>query len=199
MSEDSRRVLVIDENQIWVRILARSLLLQGLAVAEAATGRRGLELAEREGADAVVLDLRLPDGPGLVFLPRLRELCPDAAILVCSAHGSIATAMAAARGGAHDFLVKPTTPEQVLAAIRDAFGRGPAPPLPAAGADDDGERAAAAPMTLAWVQWEHIHRVLMETSWNVSAAARRLGIHRQSLQRLLRKRPRLPESEPWSE
>jgi two-component system, response regulator RegA len=187
-----RRALVIDEDETWRRALLRGLSGRGLVVLGAPSCRRGIELARYEGPDVVILELQLPDGHGLRVLPRLRRLCPDAAIIICTAYGSIAAAIAAVRAGAHDFLVKPTTIDQVSTAIKNATtflaGRSPAR-----------IEVPSAPMSLARIQWEHIQRVLMESAWNVSEAARRLGIHRQSLQRRLRQQPALGENNPASE
>jgi len=187
--DTSWQVLVIDENETWRRALLRGLSGHGFAVAVAPTWRQGFDLFEREGARVIVLDLLLPDAHGLLAIRELRGLCPDSAVLVCTAHGSIAAAVAAMRAGANDFLVKPTTHDHVAAAIRTTLEGRRGEPRPARDA------ILATPMPLARVHWEHIHRVLMESDWNVSEAARRLGIHRQSLQRKLRKIPVLRESD----
>lgn len=183
MDAKRRRVLVVDSSHAWRRDLSRGLSQQGVSVSLAATLREGRHLAKREDVDAIVLDVLFPDGYGLRFLPELRCIRPDAALLLCTAHASIAAAVAAIRAGAHDFLVKPITPEHVAASIGHALAalQGGAPPTRSP--------ILATSMSLDRVQWEHLHRILMECDWNISEAARRLGIHRQSLQRKLRQPP----------
>jgi two-component system response regulator RegA len=181
----SPRVLVIDESEPWRRSLERGLPAHGFSVLSAATLSAGRDLVGREDVDVVVLDFQWTDGCGIRILPELRSLRPTAAILVCTAHGSVAAAVAAMWAGAHDFLLKPTSPDQVAASIErtvDALQ---------GGQPSFRDAIPAAPMPLDRVQWEHIQRVLMECDWNISMAARRLGIHRQSLQRKLRKVPAL--------
>lgn len=180
-------VLVIDENERWRRMLGGSLPRHGFSVSLADTLSEGLELFRREQADAVLLDFVSPDGHGIRILPELRNLRPNVALVICTAHGSIAAAVSAMWAGAHDFLLKPTTADHVATSIRHALEalRGAHPALHAA--------TPAAPMPLDRVHWEHIQRVLIESDWNISRAARRLGIHRQSLQRKLRKLPVLRE------
>jgi two-component system response regulator RegA len=185
MDRKSVRVLVIDDDPSWRRALAVGLPGHGLSVSLAASLSEGGEILRREHVDAVLLDFVWPDGHGLRILPELRELRPAAALLVCTAHGSIAAAVTAMWGGARDFLIRPTTAEHVATSIRSALQAGPRPALRAA--------LPASAMPLDRVHWEHIQRVLIESDWNVSRAARRLGIHRQSLQRKLRKLPVLRE------
>ncbi len=184
------RVLVIDQNETWRRALLRGLPAHGFSVLLAATLSEGRDLLQREDASAIVLDLLLPEGNGLRFLPELRSIRPEAAFLICTAHGSIAAAVAAMRVGADDFLLKPTTAAHVSVSIRRALDSTD-PGRPA-----DSIAVPAAPMPLDRIHWEHLQRVLMECEWNISEAARRLGIHRQSLQRKLRRCPALREHGP---
>jgi two-component system response regulator RegA len=184
-------VLVIDENDEWRRVLRRGLSGCGYSVSLATTWQQGRDLARRKGPSAIVLEVLSTGGHGLRALSELRGVCPDAALLVCTSYGSIAAAVAAMRAGARDFLLKPTTPAYVAAAIEDIlqarYGEG----LPA-------RAIRAAPMPLDRLHWEHIQRVLMECDWNRTEAARHLGIHRQSLQRLLKKVPALRERDAWT-
>ena len=181
------QVLVIDQNESWRQVLVRGLGAHGFTVCRAATVREARDIVKREEVRAIVLDLLFPDGHGLHLLPELRRLRPDAPVLVCTAHGSIAAAVAAIRTGAHDLLLKPTTVEQVVASLRLAL------------AGQERERPPVQwvippkPMSLDRVHWEHLQRVLMECDWNISEAARRLRIHRQSLQRKLRQTPPLSD------
>ena len=120
-----------------------------------------------------MVDLRMPGDSGLTLLRDLKELAPTTRVLVLSGFGSIATAIDAMRLGATNFLPKPADADDILA----AFERSEAPVFD-----------AAETPTLARAEWEHIHRVLADCGGNVSEAARRLGIHRRSLQRKMRKR-----------
>ncbi len=181
------QVLVIDHYESWRRVLARGLGAHGFMVFGAATVRDARDIVQREDVQAIVLDLQFPDGHGLRLLPELRRVRPDAPVLVCTAHGSIAAAVAAIRAGAHDLLLKPTTVEQVVASLRLALAgqEREQPPVQWV--------VPPEPMSLDRVHWEHLQRVLMECDWNISEAARRLRIHRQSLQRRLRQRPPLSD------
>jgi two-component system, response regulator RegA len=179
-------VLVIDESEPWRRTLMRGLARLGFSVLAAATLKQGGGLFGREDFDAIVLDLVWSDGNGLGALADFSSLRPEAAIVVCTAHGSVAAAVAAMWAGAHDVLLKPTNPEQVASSIErtiEALRGGQRPSFR--------DAIPTSPMPLDRVQWEHIQRVLIECDWNVSRAARQLGIHRQSLQRKLRKVPPL--------
>jgi two-component system response regulator RegA len=187
MDVRTRRVLVVDQDERWRRVLQRGLAQHGFSVAQAATLRDAGDLVKREDAKAIVLDVAFPDGHGLGLVPEPRHVRPGAALLICTAHGSIAAAVAALRAGTDDFLLKPVTPGEVAASIGHARGGRQRAELPARAL------VPTAPMSLDRVQWEHLQRVLMDCDWNVSEAARRLGIHRQSLQRKLRQmRPNRP-------
>ena len=142
--------------------------------ADAAAARRAL--AETTVGWAVV-DLRLPDGSGLDVVRDLHAAAPEAKIVVLTGYGSIPTALEAVRLGATHYLTKPVGVDEVLA----GFAGGVASPAP-------GENPDAVP-SLERVEWEHINRVLADSGGNISEAARRLGLHRRSLQRKLAKRP----------
>jgi two-component system response regulator RegA len=125
-----------------------------------------------------VIDLRMPGKPGLMLLQELKRLNPATKCLILSGFGSIATAIDAIRLGATNFLPKPADADDIL----NAFAR--------AGTEievPEAEEDIPVP-TLAQAEWEHIHRILSDCGGNISEAARRLGIHRRSLQRKLRKR-----------
>jgi two-component system response regulator RegA len=128
--------------------------------------------------ELAVVDLRMPGRPGLTLISDLKAINPDVLVLILSGFGSISTAIDAIKLGAVNFLPKPADVDDILS----AFKRG--------GAEVDmPETDEEIPVpTLAQAEWEHIHRVLADCSNNISEAARRLGIHRRSLQRKLRKR-----------
>jgi two-component system response regulator RegA len=134
--------------------------------------------AREHAPQLAVVDLRMPGRSGLELVRDLKQLDPSMHVLVLTGYGSIATAVEAVRLGAANYLPKPADADDVLAAL----GR--------AGAEVDVEEseAEAEVPTLARAEWEHIHRVMADCGGNISEAARRLGIHRRSLQRKLRKR-----------
>jgi two-component system response regulator RegA len=135
-----------------------------------------LVLAREESPEHAIVDLKMPGGSGLELVRDLRALDASTRILVLTGYGSIATAVEAVRLGAVGYVQKPADVDDLVA----AFARAELPPLTATPVDYD------AP-TLARAEWEHIHRVLADCAGNVSEAARRLGVHRRSLQRKLQK------------
>jgi two-component system response regulator RegA len=126
----------------------------------------------------VVLDLRMPGPSGLELLPALRELAPEARILLVTGYASIPVAVDAVRLGADGVVQKPVGADGVLA----AFERSAEDPL-------SHDSAAYEPPSLARAEWEHIQRVLEDCEHNITEAARRLGLHRRTLQRKLQKYP----------
>ncbi|MFZ4514681.1 MAG: response regulator transcription factor, partial [Geothrix sp.] len=133
-------------------------------------------LAEAESPELAVLDLRMPGESGLDLLRRLKAIDPTTKILMLTGYGSIATALEAVRLGAVHYLTKPVDVDEILA----AFDRDGAP----------AETLDTETPSLARVEWEHLQRVLNDCEGNLSEAARRLGMHRRSLQRKAdRKRP----------
>lgn len=174
----ARSLLIADDDDVFRARLARAFRDRGWEVAEAADGAGAIAVAERDPPEYVVVDLRLPDGSGLDVVRRLKELDPATSIVVLTGYGSIATALDALRLGATHYLTKPADVDDILA----GFARGEGAP----------EVLAEAPRevpTLARVEWEHVNRVLADSGGNVSEAARRLGLHRRSLQRKLAKYP----------
>lgn len=174
----SESVLLIDDDEIFVRVLARALAARGFDVRTAGTSADALAAAREHQPDHAVLDLKLGDENGLSLIPELLEIQPDLRILLLTGYASIATAVEAIKRGASDYLAKPVDADQVVQALR---GGGE-------GAEASAASAFAAP-PLKRLEWEHIQRVLAECEGNISEAARRLGLHRRTLQRKLAKRP----------
>ncbi|AKU91304.1 response regulator transcription factor [Vulgatibacter incomptus] len=168
-------VLVVDDDEIFRNRLARALTERGLEVRTAGDGEEALRLAREESPEQAIVDLRMPGISGLDVVRGLHEIDPSTRILVLTGYGSIATAVAAVRLGAVDYLAKPADVEQIRAALDGIQADDAAPPgdIP----------------SLARVEWEHIQRVLHDCGGNVSHAAKALGIHRRSLQRKLAKNP----------
>lgn len=174
----AKSILLVDDSIVLRDRLALAFQERGFDVSLASNFDEAVSVFSRSPTDLAVLDLRMPGKPGLVLLQELRKISPETKFLILSGFGSIATAIDAIRMGATNFLPKPADADDIL----NAFARG------------DSEVDAADPdegipvPTLAQAEWEHIHRILADCGGNISEAARRLGIHRRSLQRKLRKR-----------
>lgn len=174
----AERVLLIDDDEVFTRVLARALTARGFDVGVAANRADALASARTNTTNHVVLDLKLGEESGLALIPELLQIRPELRILLLTGFASIATAVEAIKRGAWDYLAKPVDADQVMQALR---GGGHA-------ADEAAAPVFAAP-PLKRLEWEHIQRVLAECDGNISEAARRLGLHRRTLQRKLSKRP----------
>jgi len=140
----------------------------------AATVKEALELARSAPPAFAVVDLRLEDGDGLEVVNAIHEAREDARVVMLTGYGNIATAVAAVKAGAVDYLSKPADADDVEKALLAKAGARPEPP--------------ENPMSADRVRWEHIQRVYELCDHNVSETARRLGMHRRTLQRILAKR-----------
>ncbi len=175
-SDDRPSLLVVDDDQLLRQQLARSFEKRGYAVRIAADFDEAVALAQAEAPELAVVDLKMPGRSGLDLLSELKRIDATTKVVMLTGFGSIANAVDAMRLGATNYVSKPADVDDILA----AFARCEQPV---------GEGAAIdyqAP-SLARAEWEHIHRVLSDCAGNVSEAARRLGIHRRSLQRKLYK------------
>jgi len=167
-----RTLLVVDDDDVFRERVMRALGMRGLEVTGAADLPAALDAARQDTPELALVDLRLPGGTGLDLVRALGELDPSTIIVVLTGYGSIATAVAAIKLGAVSYLTKPADADQIVAAFSGH--------LP----DDGGDVPS-----LARVEWEHIQRVMTDTGGNISESARRLGIHRRSLQRKLSRTP----------
>lgn len=171
------RILCIDDDQIFRTRLVRALTQRGYEVYQAANAEEGIILARRHSPERAIVDMRMPGMSGLDLINELARIDPDIDIIVLTGYGSIATAVEAVRRGARDYLTKPVDTEQILQTFeRDV---------------DAGGQVPDSTPSLARVEWEHIQRILADCGGNISQAARKLGIHRRSLQRKLGKLPPL--------
>lgn len=175
---DQPLLLIVDDDATLRDRLARALQSRGCDVRTAANHAEALEIATREPPEMVVVDLRMPGPSGLELIRDLKAIDAQTRIVVLTGYGSIATAIDAVRLGACHYLQKPADADEILA----AFTRGTSDPLAVGPIDFE------AP-SLERVKWEHISRVLSDCNSNVSEAARRLGLHRRTLQRILQKYP----------
>jgi two-component system response regulator RegA len=180
MNPESRgRVLLIDDDEIFVHVLTRALGTRGFEVAGANNGTDALARCADFQPRFIVLDLKLGAESGLALIPRLIAARPGARILLLTGYASIATAVEAIKRGAHDYLARPVDADQVVQALLGQSSvQAPT-----------GDQLPDAPPPLKRLEWEHIQRILAECDGNISEAARRLGLHRRTLQRKLAKRP----------
>ena len=173
-------ILVVDDDEAFRGRLARAFRDRGLDVRTAADVPAALEASAEDPPELAVVDLKMPRGSGLELVRELKALDGTTKIVVLTGYGSIATAVEAMKLGAQHYLTKPADADQILGAL------GAAAELE--GRASDADEALSTP-TLARTEWEHIQRVLADCGGNVSEAARRLRIHRRSLQRKLWKTP----------
>jgi two-component system response regulator RegA len=166
-------LLIVDDDEPFCRRLAQALEKRGFTVHTANSVADGKRLAAATKPDYAVVDLRLGDGSGLDVVTALHEASVDTRVVMLTGYGNIATAVAAVKQGAIDYLPKPADADQVFAALMGEGAELPTPP--------------ELPMTADRVRWEHIQRVYEQCDRNVSETARRLRMHRRTLQRILAK------------
>jgi two-component system response regulator RegA len=158
--------------------MARALGRRGYAVTEAANLAEAVALAAEESPEYAVVDLKMPGGSGLELLERLLEIDATTRVIMLTGYGSIASTVDAMRLGAVNYLSKPADADDVVA----AFAKASQTPL-------EGSPVEYQAPSLARTEWEHIQRVLSDCGGNISETARRLGIHRRTLQRKLQTTP----------
>ncbi|MEO1223724.1 MAG: ActR/PrrA/RegA family redox response regulator transcription factor [Pseudomonadota bacterium] len=169
-----RSLLIVDDDGPFRNRLARAMERRGFQPVLAPSVAEGMDYARQLAPAFAVVDLRLEDGNGMEIVPALRSTRPEARIIVLTGYGNIASAVAAVKAGAVDFLAKPADADQIEAALLAQSDR-PLPPPP------------ENPMSADRVRWEHILRVFEQCDRNVSETARRLKMHRRTLQRILSK------------
>ena len=167
-------ILLVDDDEAFLKRLAKAMERRGFAVETAGSVAAGKAIATARTPAYAVVDLRLEDGNGLDVVEVLRERRPDCRIVVLTGYGAIATAVAAVKIGATDYLSKPADANDVINALLQTGETLPPPP--------------ENPMSADRVRWEHIQRVYELCDRNVSETARRLNMHRRTLQRILAKR-----------
>ncbi len=169
-----RSLLILDDDEPFLRRLSRAMEKRGFEVTATDSVAEGRALADSRPPAYAVVDLRLEDGNGLDLVAFLRARRPDSRIVVLTGYGAIASAVAAVKIGATDYLAKPADANDVTCAL---LARVPGKPdLP------------ENPMSADRVRWEHIQRIYELCDRNVSETARRLNMHRRTLQRILAKR-----------
>ena len=171
---EDKSLLIVDDDEPFLRRLARAMEKRGFVPEIAQSVAAGKAVATARPPAYAVVDLRLEDGNGLDVVETIREKRPEARVVVLTGYGAIATAVAAVKIGATDYLSKPADANDVTAAL---LANGDALPPPPEN-----------PMSADRVRWEHIQRVYELCDRNVSETARRLNMHRRTLQRILAKR-----------
>ena len=172
--QDLKSLLVVDDDKPFVTRLARAMEVRGFTVRVAESVAEAVSEVNREPPKYAVVDLRLNDGSGLDIIDALHHARPDARAVVLTGYGNIATAVTAVKLGAIDYLAKPAEADAVhRALVADTEARAALPENP---------------MSADRVRWEHIQRVFELCNRNVSETARRLNMHRRTLQRILAKR-----------
>ena len=169
-----RSLVIVDDDKAFLQRLGRAMELRGFEVRMGQSIAEGLELIRQKAPAFAVIDMRLEDGNGLDVIAELAKIKPDARTIVLTGYGNFATAVSAVKLGAVDYLAKPADADEVTDALLAPANEKAQPP--------------ENPMSADRVRWEHIQRVYELCNRNVSETARRLNMHRRTLQRILAKR-----------
>jgi len=169
----NKSLLVVDDDLPFRERLSRSMEKKGFEVDSADSFASAVEILENQNYDYAIVDMRLTDGSGLELIKKMQIKSPGTKSLLLTGYGNIATAVAAIKSGAIDYLPKPAEVDQIYDALTNSKEILPPPP--------------ENPMTADRIRWEHIQRVFVQCNRNVSETARRLRMHRRTLQRILNK------------
>ncbi len=171
---EDKSLIIVDDDRAFLQRLSRAMELRGFEVRSAHSVAEGVDLIRQKAPAFAIVDMRLEDGNGLDVIAELTRLRPNARIIVLTGYGNIATAVSAVKLGAVDYLAKPADADDVTDALLAPANTKAPPP--------------ENPMSADRVRWEHIQRVYELCNRNVSETARRLNMHRRTLQRILAKR-----------
>ena len=171
---DDKSLLIVDDDNPFRERLSRAMEKKGFIVTQAEGVKKGIESVKLKKPAFAVIDLRLADGNGLEVVRAIQNLSTNSRIIMLTGYGNISTAVAAIKQGAIDYLAKPADADDVEKALLADPNKKAQPP--------------ENPMSADRVKWEHIHRVFELCNRNVSETARRLKMHRRTLQRILSKR-----------
>ena len=171
---DDKSLLLVDDDNPFRERLARAMEKKGFEVTQAESVQKGINVVKSKKPAFAVVDLRLNDGNGLEVVKEIQNNNSKSRIVMLTGYGNIPTAVAAIKEGAIDYIAKPADADDVEKALLADPNQKPAPP--------------ENPMSADRVKWEHIHRVFELCNRNVSETARRLKMHRRTLQRILSKR-----------
>ena len=171
---DNKSLLIVDDDNPFRERLSRAMEKKGFEVLQAESVKKGIDTVRVKKLGFAVVDLRLSDGNGLEVVKEIQKSNSLSRIIMLTGYGNIPTTVAAIKEGAIDYLAKPADADDVERALLADPTKKPAPP--------------ENPMSADRVKWEHIHRVFELCNRNVSETARRLKMHRRTLQRILSKR-----------
>jgi two-component system response regulator RegA len=166
-------LLIVEDDELLCQWLVDAMEARGFTATSAQTVAHALTQIELTTPAFAVVDLRLPDGCGLTVIEALKRRKPIARAIILTAYGNLATAVKAAKIGAIDYFTKPADADDIASVLLAAEGFRPQPPKQ--------------PITAERARWEHIQNIYASCGWNVSEAARRLAMHRRTLQRILAK------------
>ncbi len=176
LSRDLPNLLLVDDDELFCRVLSSALEKRGFSVQVSHNVEDAAALVGDAAPEYAVVDLNMPGDSGLLLVEKLHQLNEHTRIVVLTGYASIATAVEAIKLGAIHYLAKPADADEVVAALGHESG-------------DTATEITEQPMSTRRLEWEHIQKVLMECNGNISATARKLGMHRRTLQRKLAKRP----------
>tara|TARA_Y100001935_G_C16970346_1_gene343766 strand:- start:32 stop:559 length:528 start_codon:yes stop_codon:yes gene_type:complete len=168
-----KKLLIVDDDLPFRERLTRSMQKKGFEVDSSPGFKDSIQKVVDNSYDYAVVDMRLEDGSGLELVKEIQKISPNTKSLLLTGYGNIATAVAAIKSGAIDYLPKPAEIDQIYDALTNSKEVLPPPP--------------ENPMTADRIRWEHIQRVFIQCKRNVSETARRLRMHRRTLQRILNK------------
>ena len=169
----NKKLLIVDDDLPFRERLSRSMEKKGFHVESSPGFHESLDMVSKSSYDFAVVDMRLEDGSGLELVKQIQKISPNTKSLLLTGYGNIATAVAAIKSGAIDYLPKPAEIDQIYDALTNSKEILPPPP--------------ENPMTADRIRREHIQRVFIQCNRNVSETARRLRMHRRTLQRILNK------------
>jgi two-component system response regulator RegA len=176
MEDKKPRMLIIDDDEIYCSVLSDAFKRRGFAVAFAYNEQQAVEQIERFEPELAVVDLRLEQSSGLYLIKRLKDKDENTKIIMLTGYASIATAVEAVKLGAIQYITKPANADEILAAFDQS-------------SPDVDVQPSQQPLSVKRLEWEHMQKILLECDGNISEAARRLNMHRRTLQRKLAKRP----------
>ena len=169
----NKELLIVDDDLPFRERLSQSMAKKGFTVETFSSAHQVKERINNKLFDYAIVDMRLEDGSGLELIQEIKKSSPNTKSLLLTGYGNIATAVAAIKSGAIDYLPKPAEVDQIYDALTSSEDLLPLPPKN--------------PMTANRIRWEHIQRVFFQCNRNVSETARRLRMHRRTLQRILNK------------
>jgi two-component system response regulator RegA len=174
--KDRPSLLIVDDDTTFCQVLAGALEKRGFEIRTANNVKQGIAVAETDPPEYAVIDLRMPGESGLELVKYLKSLDEHTRIVMLTGYTSVATAVEAIKLGAVHYLTKPADADEIVAAFHRDEG-------------DTHVPIPTRPVSVARLEWEHIQNVLVSCDGNISETARRLGMHRRTLQRKLAKRP----------